>query len=147
MPSPRRARPEFDGVVVPVRQEMENAGFRVRFLGKKHRVRGLWISSVPTGIPDVYAYHPERKISVWCELKAPGKQLRPEQRAFLADHAGSETQAVCWDSVAECVEWLHREGLRSVTRDATTLKPIVHYPAGIHSPITQTDTMEEEWLS
>lgn len=140
---PRRARPEFDTVVVPIRNEMENAGFRVRFLGKKHRVRGLWVSSVPTGIPDIYAYHPERKLSVWIEAKAPGKPLRPEQRAFLADHAGSETQAVCWDSVAECIDWLTREGLR-----AQPIRQRPHYPYGIHAkPNDSPDPEAQVWSS
>lgn len=138
----KRHRPEFDTVVVPIRKELENAGFRVRFIGKTHRAGTAWISNVPNGLPDVYAYHPERKVSVWIEAKAPGKPLRPGQRAFIEDHAGSETQAVCWDDLNICVEWLHLNGLRCYDADGKA-----QYPAGIHRVPDHNVTEEQEWQS
>lgn len=147
MPKPR-ARPEFDGVAVPIKREMENAGFTARFMGKKFYLRnpngygGRWISAVPKGTPDWYYHHAERKLSVWVETKASGEQLTPEQAAFLADHAGSETQAVCWDDVALCRLWLIHEGLLQMVGG------IAHYPDGIHNiRWSQFPVTEEEWSS
>lgn len=125
----QRNRPEFDTVVVPVLNELRNAGFKAEFLGKTIWNGRVWISAVPPHFPDVYAYHPERKLSLWAELKAKGEKPTPGQRAFLEDHAGSETQAVCWDDVELCKLWLEHEGLRVHPWGAG---PYPYYPHGIH---------------
>lgn len=139
-----RARPEFDGVAVPIKREMENAGFKSAFLGKTIWVPdrfggGRWVSAVPKGILDWLYWHPERKLTVFVETKAPGEQPTPGQAAFLADHAGSETQAVCWDAVEPCKVWLQQEGLRT-----WSLLDGVRYPFGIHNPVVASGPIDFE---
>lgn len=141
MASPKRQRPEFDTVAVPIKREMENAGFVARFLGKTMWSQSrLWVSAVPRDTPDWYYHHPIRKLSIWVETKAPGEKPTPGQAAFLEDHAGSETQAVCWDRVEECIGWLAREGLYDLRFGKA------YYPYGIHR-VPDPNVTEEEWSS
>lgn len=144
MPKPR-ARPEFDTVAVPIKREMENAGFRSAFLGKTVWNGRIWVSAVPKGIPDWMFWHPERKITVFVETKRPGEKPTPGQAAFIADHQGSETQAVCWDDPSQCSLWLQHEGLKVYHVDGE--RTIAHYPHGIHRVPDPNVTEEQEWSS
>lgn len=139
MPKPQRDNPEWR-VAVAIKKEMENAGFRGYFVGKKVFNGRMWVSAVPKNLPDWYYHHPDRKLSVWVETKAPGEQPTPGQAQFIEDHRGSETQAVYWDDVAECVAWLEREGLRFI--EPGTLRPL--YPAGIHNPVVASGPIDFE---
>ena len=104
-PQPKpRGNPEAQ-VGFAIDERMAEAGFHVHDFSRKVFTAGVWVSAVTTGTPDRYYWHPDGR-NIWVELKAPGGELRPEQAAFIAGHAHSPIEAVCWDSEAEAMAWL-----------------------------------------
>jgi len=62
----------------------------------------------PTGWPDIFARHVEKRVCVWVEVKAPGKKLRPEQEEFRDEALAAGERHWTIDSLSELTFHLAR---------------------------------------
>ena len=109
-PKKKRGRPEAE-IQAGIGAMLKAAGFAVYSTSQGYRPEGGGTRTTP-GIPDLYAIHPHKGLAIWVEVKAPDGKLRPAQAQFLRLHAGCDwPEAHCWNSTAQCEEFLRRLGM------------------------------------
>lgn len=140
----KRNRPEFDGVVVPIKKrtqpertetikpilrEMALAGFSRVSLGRVRVLHGRHLSAVTAAAPDLYFFHPTAGISLFVEAKRrKGSRAQPGQEAFVLAHRNNPTRAFIWSDPVDCEYWLTINGFREIKPDGS-----VRYPEGVHA--------------
>src|SRR6266566_6867984 len=88
------AETELKGQVVAV---LRKAHWRVYVCSERRK----GYTKFPTGWPDIFARHVEKRVCVWIECKAPGEKLRPDQTEFMLEALAAGERYWTIDSLGE----------------------------------------------